>query len=81
MTIKATGKREVSFQCRDIGYGIETGTVIGYWNEGETNLGGAPAFDVVEVVVGCENGGDPVHASDVIYLFDDEVLSDEAVAQ
>lgn len=70
-TRKPTGKRLVTFECRDIGYGVEWGQVIGYWDETDHNLGGGPRFDVVDRVTGT---GPNSH----LYLFDDEVLDDEA---
>lgn len=72
---KPAGRREVTYEARDIGYGIETGVVLGYWDEQRTNAGGAPAFDVTEWI---DHNGEPFGDSP-LYLFEDEVVSDEPV--
>lgn len=54
--------RDVTYKCRDIGYGIEEGDVLGIW--GETDWTGKR-----ELV--------PVAGSEVLYLFPDEIESDD----
>jgi hypothetical protein len=73
--LETSNLRIVEYQCRDIGYGMESGVVIGTWDHTETNLGGAPAFNITERV-----WTEPAYREMTIYLFDDEVLSDEGHA-
>ena len=54
--------RDIHYKCRDIGYGIEEGYATGVW--GERNWQGHRTF--------VQHG--PL---DTLYLFDDEVVSDE----
>ncbi len=54
--------RDVTYKCRDIGYGVERGDVFGIW--GETDRIGKR-----ELV--------PVDGSPVLFLFPDEVVSDD----
>lgn len=58
--------REVQYECRDIGYGVESGVVFGHW--GARDWTGKRAFV-------------PLFSDEpTLYLFDDEVLSDEPKA-
>lgn len=54
--------RDVTYKCRDIGYGIEEGDVTGIW--GDTDSWGKR-----ELV--------PVNGDPVLFLFADEVVSDD----
>lgn len=67
--IEATGRelREVSYSARNIGYGVEEGTVEGYWADGHDYTGKREFI--------------PADGSESLYLFDDEVLSDDPVEQ
>jgi hypothetical protein len=55
--------RRVTYECRDIGYGLEDGQATGLW--GDRDWTGKRMFVRVD--------GPP------LYLFDDEILNDEAV--
>lgn len=66
--------RHVEFECRDIGNGVETGSVTGLWDEPIWT--GARPFLVASVEF---YSADSLSYGDVLYLFPDEVLSDEQV--
>jgi len=53
----------VSYRCRDIGYGVESGVVEGYFT-GEEDAWG-------KLTLQCNNG-------DVLYLFQDEICAIDA---
>lgn len=54
----------ITYECRDIGYGVESGEVIGIWT-GETDASGKSTFVSIDGVS--------------LYLFPDEVLSEDCV--
>lgn len=66
-------QRAIRFECRDIGYGVESGIAVGVW--GERDWTGKRAFHVSELDP-CEYDG-LGDVEPVFYFFDDEVLSDE----
>lgn len=56
--------RLITYTCRDIGYGVEEGFASGFW--GERDWTGKRKFTPL------------FNDEPVIYLFDDEITSDEA---
>lgn len=63
--IEAAGRelRRVEWRARDIGYGVEEGVTLGYWADGHDWIGKRELI--------------PADGSESLYLFDDEVVSDE----
>ncbi len=58
--VLSRGEVSLAYRCRDIGHGIESGTVRGNWT-GEVDTWGKQTFR-------------PSDGSDVLYLFPDEVV-------
>lgn len=59
----APGAREITYRCRDIGYGVEEGDARGVW--GERQWTGSRLFTPTD------------RSGPALYLFDDEIESDE----
>jgi len=55
----------IDFECRDIGYGVESGSIVGYWN-GEIDCWGK--YTIVST------DGAPM-----VYLFEDEFVDVEPI--
>ena len=66
----------VTYKCRDIGYGVESGSFEGYWT-GEVDTWGKRTFHVIEHFLDPDGvDGEP---ADVLYLFPDEIVSVEGI--
>lgn len=61
MTIEPRRVYEISYACRDIGYGVESGILDAFWS-GEIDYWGK--YTIV-----------PIDGSDPLYLFADEITS------
>lgn len=64
----------ITYRCQDIGYGIEEGTVLGYWT-GEIDTWGKYTIRViVDPIVASEFGLEEASTSPFLYLFADEIV-------
>ena len=62
----------IHYRCRDIGYGVEEGSLVGYWS-GEIDTWGKRTIRVVEHI---ENNTEQILGSEM-YLFSNEIVSVE----